>query len=163
MTWRGSTTVPDRIFACLPYLIPLFDGLSFSFPFFNQFPALKIILLPVLPLLSIYGQISGGIPFGSLIIFLLLFFLVVRNENINHFIRFNTMQAILIDIVLSLCSLILRYVLIPIVGSGFILETLFNTIFLGVLAAVIYSVVQSALGRYAEIPTISDAVYMQVR
>lgn len=163
MTWRGSTTVPDRIFACLPYLIPLVGGLAFSRPFFTQFPAMGIILLPIEPLLQIYSLIVGSIPFGSLIIFLLLFFLVVRNENISHFIRFNTMQAILIDIVLALCSLILQFVLIPIVGSGFILETLFNTIFLGVLATVIYSVVQSALGRYAEIPTISEAVYMQVR
>jgi hypothetical protein len=36
-------------------------------------------------------------------------------------------------------------------------------VFLGVVAAVVYSVIQSAMGRYAEIPTISDAVYMQVR
>lgn len=163
MNWRGSTTVPDRIFACLSYLLPLFEGLRFSGPLFQQFPALEIILLPISPLLSIYAQISSGIPFGSLIIFLLLYFLVVRNENISHFIRFNTMQAILIDIVISLCSLILQFVLAPIIRGGFILDTLLNTIFLGVVAAVIYSVVQSALGRYAEIPTISDAVHMQVR
>ncbi|MBD2021803.1 hypothetical protein H6F43_16605, partial [Leptolyngbya sp. FACHB-36] len=48
--------------------------------------------------------------------------------------------------------------------SGTMLEqTLFNTIFLGVVAAVGYAVVQSALGRYAEIPTISEAAYTQVR
>jgi len=41
--------------------------------------------------------------------------------------------------------------------------TLFNTVFLGTLAAVIYSVAQSVLGRYAEIPTISEAAYSQVR
>jgi len=34
---------------------------------------------------------------------------------------------------------------------------------LGTVAAVLYSIVQSALGRYAEIPTLSEAVYMQVR
>ena len=73
------------------------------------------------------------------------------------------MQAILIGIVLSLCGLILSFVLAPAIGSGFIMDTLMNTIFLGVVVAFIYSVVQSALGRYAEIPTISDAVHMQVR
>ena len=30
MTWRGSTTVQDRIFACLPYLLPLLDGLKYG-------------------------------------------------------------------------------------------------------------------------------------
>lgn len=163
MTWRGSTTVPDRIFACLPYLIPLMDGLAFGGPFFRQFPNLQILFLPLKPLLQIYVTIAYALPFGSLILFLLLYFLVVRNENISHFIRFNTMQAILISIVLSLCGLILRLILARAIGSGFIMDTLMNTIFLGVVAAFFYSVVQSALGRYAEIPTISDAVHTQVR
>ncbi|MGL5878515.1 MAG: Tic20 family protein, partial [Xenococcaceae cyanobacterium] len=35
--------------------------------------------------------------------------------------------------------------------------------FLGTLAASFYSIVQSILGRYAEIPTLSDAAYSQVR
>ncbi|MDJ0517695.1 MAG: hypothetical protein F6K22_32505 [Okeania sp. SIO2F4] len=157
MTWRGSTTVQDRIFACLPYLLPLLDGLVYGRYLFQQFPPLKLILIPLAPLLQIYR----GIPFLGLIVFFALFLLVVRNNNISHFIRFNTMQAILLDIVLILCGLILS-----ILGGtlgGFILETLSNMIFLGILASFIYTVVQSAMGRYAEIPTISDAVYMQVR
>jgi uncharacterized membrane protein len=158
MTWRGSTTPKDRIFACLPYLLPFLDGLGFSGPFFSQFPALQPLLIPFVPLLQLYN-----FPFAGLIIFIALFALVVRNENINHFIRFNTMQAILIDIVLILCNLIINFILQPVLQGGLILETLFNVIFLGTLVAVIYSVVQSVLGRYAEIPTLSDAVYMQVR
>jgi hypothetical protein len=159
MTWRSSTTPADRIFACLPYLLPLLDSLEFSQPFFNQFPALLPLLLPLQPLLAIYR----GVPFVGLIIFFALFLLVVRNENISHFIRFNTMQAILLDIVLILCSIIVRLVLQQVLGGGLFLETIFNVIFLGTLVAVIYSVIQSALGRYAEIPTLSEAVYMQVR
>lgn len=158
MTWRGSTTVADKIFASLPYLLPLIDGLEFGRFLFQQFPVLQVILLPLLPLLQLYASI----PFAGLIIFFALYFLVVRNERIAHFIRFNTMQAILIDIVLILCSLIVR-ILQQALRGGFIVETLYNMIFLGVLAACIYSIVQSLLGRYAEIPTISDAVHMQVR
>jgi uncharacterized membrane protein len=159
MTWRSSTTPADRVFACLPYLLPLLDSLEFSQPFFSQFPALLPILLPLQPLLAIYR----GVPFVGLIVFFALFLLVVRNENISHFIRFNTMQAILLDIVLILCSIIVRLVLQQVLGGGLFLETIFNVIFLGALVAVIYSVIQSALGRYAEIPTLSQAVYMQVR
>jgi hypothetical protein len=158
MTWRGSTTPQDRIFACLPYLIPFLDGLGFSTPFFRQFPMLQPLLFPFIPIMQVYS-----LPFVSLIVFFALFLLVVRNENINHFIRFNAMQAILLTIVLFLCQLIFNYVLQRALQGGLILETLFNVVFLGTLAAVIYSVVQSALGRYAEIPTLSDAVYMQVR
>ncbi|MFB2892587.1 Tic20 family protein [Aerosakkonemataceae cyanobacterium BLCC-F50] len=166
MSWRGTTTVADRIFASLPYLLPLMDGLLiFSRPFFSQFPILSILVLPLQPLLVIYIMLNSSFfGFGSLILFLGLYFLVVRNERIAHFIRFNTMQAILIGIVLSLCSLILRYILAPVLSNApFIMETLMTTIFLGVVAAFFYSVIQSLMGRYAEIPTISEAVYMQVR
>jgi hypothetical protein len=43
------------------------------------------------------------------------------------------------------------------------MQTLYTTIFMGIVGAVVYSVFQSLNGRYAEIPAISDAVYMQVR
>ncbi len=157
MTWRGSTTVPDRIFASLPYLLPLVDGLMFGKFLFQQFPVLQLLLIPLAPLMQIYS-----LPFASLIIFFALYLGVVRNENISHFIRFNAMQAILLDIVLMLCGLVL-----PIFSKAFqvafIAETLYNMVFLGAFAAFVYAVVQSALGRYAEIPPLSDAVYMQVR
>jgi len=159
MSWRGSTTFPDRIFACLPYLLPLIDSLGFGSFLFRQFPLLKLLLIPLQPVLIVYGSLGQ---IGQLIVFFALFMLVVRNEKINHFIRFNTMQAILLDIVIFLCSVLLR-ILTSIPGTDFAMETLANTIFLGILAAVVYSVFQSLMGKYAEIPTISDAVHMQVR
>jgi uncharacterized membrane protein len=159
MTWRGSTTVPDRIFASLPYLLPLIDGLVFGSFLLRQFPPLQVLLFPLQPVLIIYGSLGS---FGQLIVFFALFLLVVRNEKINHFIRFNTMQAILLDIVIFLCSILVR-ILGQLPGTGFAIETVANTIFLGVVVAVGYSVIQSVIGRYAEIPAISDAVYMQVR
>lgn len=158
MAWRGSITVKDRIFACLPYLLPLTEGLMFGKYLFNQFPALRVIFVPLDPVLLIYSTI----PFAGFIIFFALYLLVVRNEKINHFIRFNTMQALLLDIIISLCGFLLP-ILGPIPGIEFAIETLANTIFLGVVVAVIYAFAQSLLGRYAEIPAISDAVYMQVR
>jgi uncharacterized membrane protein len=158
MSWRGSTTISDRIFACLPYVLPLIEGLVFGSFLLRQFPALQVIFVPLMPALLVYRTV----PFAGLIIFFALFLLVVRNERINHFIRFNTMQAILLDIILFLCTIVLQ-ILQPVPGTGFAIETLANTIFLGVVAAVVYAVVQSLLGRYAEIPAISDAVYMQVR
>jgi Chloroplast import apparatus Tic20-like len=165
MSWRGSTTVSDRIFSCLAYLLPVLDlivlvsaPLSRSGSFLT--PLLEIIALPLSPLLSLYFSLGGITAF---IVFFALFLLVVRNESIPHFIRFNVMQAILFGIVLSLFGIIWRYVLADILGLSFLTQTLFNAIFLGTIAAVGYSVVQSALGRYAEIPTISDAVYLQVR
>jgi uncharacterized membrane protein len=158
MTWRGTTTVRDRIFASLPYLLPLVDVLVFGASLFAQFPALSFLFIPLLPVIAIYG----AIPFGSLVVFFALFFLVVRNEKIPHFIRFNTMQAILLDIVIVLCSYLIRLIgVIP--GASFAIQTLSTTIFLGIVGCAVYSIVNSLIGKYAEIPAVSDAVYMQVR
>jgi len=157
MTWRGSTTVQERFFAALPYLLPLLYALPFGMFLIKQFPVLNIILVPLTPLIVI----QGTIPFAGLIIFFVLFLAVVRNERIAHFIRFNTMQAILLDILLILCGFAMS-----ILGRGlgtFVVETLSNVIFLGTLAACGYGIVQSLMGRYAEIPTLSEAVYAQVR
>jgi uncharacterized membrane protein len=158
MSWRGSTTPKDRVFACLPYLLPLIEGIIFGSFLLRQFPAAAVVIVPLFPLVQIYNTI----PFAGMIVFFALFLLVVRNEKISHFIRFNTMQAILLDIVVFLGSIILQ-ILSPIPGSGLAIETLSSTIFLGIVVAVVYAVVQSLLGRYAEIPAISEAVYTQVR
>ncbi|BAZ52977.1 hypothetical protein NIES4103_56420 [Nostoc sp. NIES-4103] len=158
MTWRGSTTISDRIFACLPYLLPLVEVITFGFFLLDQFPPLAVIFAPILILWSYYRRVR----YAGMIIFFALWLLVVRNEKISHFIRFNTMQAILLDIIIFLFSILTDVVgLVP--GGGFAIQTLSTTIFLGIVAAVAFSAVQSILGRYAEIPAISDAVYMQVR
>lgn len=158
MTWRGSTDTKDRIFASLPYLLPLVYGYQFGNVLFSQFPLLGFIYWPLQPLLALYY----GMPLAGIVIFFVLYLAVVRNERIPHFIRFNTMQAILLDIFLLLCGLVLQYFVSPL-RLELITATLYNVVFLGMLAACFYAIVQSLLGRYAEIPTISEAVYAQVR
>ncbi len=158
MTWRGSTTIKDRIFASLPYLLPLVDVFRYGLFLMAQFPLLKLLFLPILPLLQIYY----GVRYAGLLIFFALFIFVVRNERISHFIRFNAMQAILIDITIFLFGILTDLVNLINIGN-FAIQTLSTTIFLGVVVAVVYSIAQSLMGRYAEIPAISDAVYMQVR
>ncbi|WP_315789705.1 Tic20 family protein [Fischerella sp. JS2] len=157
MTWRGSTTVKDRIFACLPYLLPVVEVFAYGQFFLTQFPPVQFLFLPLLPLLRIYY----GVRYAGLIIFFALFIFVVRNEKISHFIRFNTMQAILLDIIVFLFGILTDVVgLLP--AGDFAVQTLYTTVFLGIVAACVYSMIQSLLGRYAEIPAISDAVYMQL-
>ncbi|AFZ34592.1 hypothetical protein Sta7437_1012 [Stanieria cyanosphaera PCC 7437] len=158
MVWRGSTDFKDRIFAALVYLLPLYYALPFGSSLFAQFPLLEFITIPLIPI----GIIYNSIPFAGLIIFFVLFLAVVRNERISHFIRFNTMQAILLDIILFLFGFLIQILGQPL-GAGFLIQTLSNVLFLGTLAACVYAIIQSFLGKYAEIPTLSDAVYSQVR
>lgn len=159
MTWRGSTDTKDRIFAALVYLLPLYSAFAFGIFIFQQIPFLGAALAIVLtPLAFLYSSLGS---FGSLIIFFVLFFAVVRNPRISHFIRFNTMQAILIEILVYLLGLVLDFVARGL-GANLLVETLFNVVFLGAFAACVYSIIQSVIGKYADIPTISEAAYSQV-
>ncbi|MBE9170172.1 hypothetical protein IQ238_22505 [Pleurocapsales cyanobacterium LEGE 06147] len=159
MAWRGSTDFKDRFFAAIVYMIPLVYAMPFGQFLFAQFPFLTLLQIPLIPITVVYSSI----PFAGLIVFFILFAAVVRNERINHFIRFNTMQAILINIILFLCSIVLGLLARGLGSTNLLAQTLYNVIFIGSLAACLYSIVQSILGRYAEIPTISDAAYSQVR
>jgi hypothetical protein len=162
MTWSSSPSITDRILSVLPYILPVIVGLPYGIQLIRDFPIFGFLLIPLAPLLTVYGSLEGTIPFFGLIVFFALILLVVRNPNISHFIRFNTMQAILLDIILVVFSLILG-LFDPSVFGSLIVSTLSNVLFLGMLAAVGYSIVQTMRGVYAEIPTISQAVHMQVR
>ncbi len=158
---NGSATALDRAFAALSYVMPLASALAAGSYFFTflqaQAPAvlqiISLILAPLQPLIALENSIFG------LVIFILLFVFVIRNTNISRFIRFNVLQAILVSFMISIVSLILDVLELT---RGLVGETLLNVLFLGGMAIVIYSVAQSVLGRYAEIPTISDAVNMQM-
>lgn len=169
MTWRGSSTIGDRILACLPYTLPLVNVFGFGSYLFATFPEFSVVLIPFFPLISIYMMTVGRIPYGELIVFFLLLFLVVRNYKIKHFIRYNTMQAILLLIFLRLCYWILELIGFPLgifpsnSADNLLINVINTTVFLGGFAALVYSLVETIRGRYAEIPMISEAVHMQVR
>jgi hypothetical protein len=72
------------------------------------------------------------------------------------------MQAILLSFILAVFSLILSILNPSLLFGELIASTLANMLFLGMIVSVGYSLVQTLRGEYAEIPTISDAVHMQV-
>jgi uncharacterized membrane protein len=153
ISWR------DRIPAAAVYLIPLIEGVMFGAFLFRQFPILQVLFTPLLPLIQLYN----AIPFGRLLVFFVLFFAVVRNDSISRFVRFNAMQAVLISIILSISGLILNLFGSGLQSAPLLLETLVNTLFLGVVTATVYSVIQCVRGEYPDLPAISDAAGMQVR
>ncbi len=159
---NGSAAPLDRAFSALAYVMPLASALDAGNYFFSfldeQAPpvldVLNLILLPLRPLIQLNNSIFG------LVIFIVLFVFVIRNTSISRFIRFNVLQAILVSFMISITLLVMD--VLRLTGGNIVGETLSNVLFLGGMAIVVYSVAQSVLGRYAEIPTISDAVNMQM-
>ncbi|MFN5118089.1 MAG: Tic20 family protein [Cyanobacteriota bacterium] len=147
----------QRLLAALAYLLPWSDALPFGDPLMAIAPVLGWLVKPALPLLVL----QQTIPLGGLILFLVLFAAVVRNNQVPYLIRFNVLQAILLDIVLVLLALAFQTLLRPLAGS-FAVRTLENTVFLGSLLLVVFAIVQSLRGKEADIPTVSEAVRMQL-
>ena len=161
MVWRGTATPLDRFWACLVYLLPLTSALSLGQSFFEAVPALIPLFMPLFRLTGFLNQFGG---FTNVILFLVLFFLVVRNPRLAHFVRFNAMQALLVDIARYIAVLILGLLASLLDGFGLdlVLQALITTLFLGILAITGYAWFQNARGQYPEVPVISDAAYSQV-
>ena len=154
-----NSDIKARTISSLVYLLPLVYALPFGLALLRQFPLLGVIYAPLSPLIAL----EFSLPFAGLIVFFGLWFGIVRSDRFSYFVRFNTMQAILLDILLIVCSLVID-ILIPGLGrESLLVQTLNNTIFIGTLVACFYAIVQSARGIQAEIPTISDAVSSQIR
>lgn len=143
----------------LPYVIPLLDSLSFGMYVFSKVPLLgSVLLVPLYPVYSVYR----GIPFLAFGVFLALYLLVVRNTSISRFIRFNTYQALMLDIALIFPQLFAGLNLGGAIPPS-VVETCSTAVFYAVSLAVAYSVVSNAKGEIPDqIPAISDSVYQQM-
>jgi len=123
-----------------------------------DFPWTFKVAVLISPLLQIFYS-NSFIPFVT---FFTLFLAVVRNTKLNHFIRYNTMQAILLDICVMLAGLIMQYlpmyITVSIIGDLLEIFTLMNALF-----AIGYCMWNCLKGQYPEIPIITEAVYAQVR
>eukprot|EP00177_Eucheuma_denticulatum_P000144 GFKZ01000252.1.p1 GENE.GFKZ01000252.1~~GFKZ01000252.1.p1 ORF type:complete len:235 (+),score=17.47 GFKZ01000252.1:59-706(+) len=153
------TPIPDRILSTLPYVIPLLDSLTFGKYVFSKVPLLSTLLLtPLYPLYTLYR----GVPFLAFGVFLALFLLVVRNTQVSRYIRFNTYQALVIDIALIFPQLFQGANLGSVIPPQ-VAEICSTAVFYAVAFAVVYAVVANARGRLPdEIPGVSDSVYQQL-
>jgi uncharacterized membrane protein len=166
MVRRGSVNYLDRLYASLNYLLPITAVLIFGTFLFTEFPTLVLIFFPIFKVSQILS--IPIIDFISIrfVAWFCVFIFVVRSYKVNHFTRFNAMQALLLDIVVALVGAVtqlLEVVLGQLFFFPFMLQIIASCTFLGIIAAFIYSVFKCVQGKYAEMPVISDVAYMQIR
>jgi hypothetical protein len=152
----GEVPIWQRLLALLAYLLPWSDALPYAQSLDNLFPALQWLMVPALPLVLL----ERSVPFGGFLLFLVLFLAVVRNPRVPYYLRFNVLQAILLDIILVVVTL--AFQLLQLGSLGFAGRTLANTVFLGTLVLVAFALVQCLRGKEADIPSLSEAVRMQL-
>jgi Chloroplast import apparatus Tic20-like len=173
MTWRGTVTVPDRLWAAMPYILPIASSISYAGAFIQLAPITTPVILPLAMMGLTYNRIVGLLGnFGPLLIFFALFAFVVRNPKIPHFIRYNTMLAMMIDIMLTLVSLVFQAVNLSVQmvtlqaasdPFGVVVLIFFAGVFITAAAAYGYSLFNVAQGKYAEIKWVSEAAYAQTQ
>ena len=139
----------QRLSSVFLYTLPLKSSIPFGYYLFYKYSFLKILLLLTFPI----AIIEKSLPFGSLLLFIILFAGLARNPNVPYFVRYNACQALLIDIALIIISYLLR--IFPIVALG-------SIIFVFTLCIFIYSISQCIYGVEPEIPLISKSVRMQI-
>lgn len=88
--------VPDRVIGAIPYLLPLLDALPYAKFLLLQFPYIARLLAPLAPLNALYN----AVPFGPFLVFLGIYSGIVNNRSLSRFIRYNAMQAVLLDVLL---------------------------------------------------------------
>jgi len=166
MARRSSVNYLDRLYASLPYLLPITAAVGFGAFLFLQFPPLVFAFIPIFSVNQILS--ISIIDFISIrfVVWFCVFIFVVRSYKVNHFTRFNAMQALLLDIIVALVGAVIQ-LLEMIIGRlaffPFMLQIIASVTFLGITAAFLYSVFQCVRGKYAEMPVISDVAYYQVR
>ncbi len=149
--------ISQRIISVLIYMIPWSEGILFGRYLFTDFPILKLLIIPTVPII----YLQQLIPFGNLILYFACFLLVIRNSKVSYFIRYNMLQAILINISLIIINFIFQ-ILLQILGYSLLIRTLSTTILISILSIVIFSIIKCLQGKEADLPGISNAVKIQL-
>ena len=87
---------------------------------------------------------------------------MVRNPSVPYFLRFNTLQALLTDIILVVLGFAFTILLQPLGGSGLLIRTLSSTVVIATLAILVFALVECLQGREPDLPGISQAARMQL-
>lgn len=139
----------QRFISIFLYTIPLKAAFPFGYYLFTQFSFLKLFAYITIPI----ALIENSLPFGGLLLFLIVFAGFVKNPKVPYFVRFNACQALLLDIALIIFYYLFR--IFPITQFSPIL-------FIVILSVFIFSSIQCLYGVEPEIPLISKSARMQI-
>ena len=146
-----------RLLGVLLYMIPWSDSLTFGNHLYIKYPFLQIIQIPAIPIILI----GRSIPFGNLLLFLAIFFGLVRNSKVSYFLRFNALQSLLINIGIIIISFIFEIIFTPF-SNSLIIRTFSSSLLIGIFSMIVYSVWSCTQGNEPNLPGISQATKMQL-
>lgn len=154
---RGPPSALVRVASAFLYIVPWIDVLSLGREVYHFFPTSLLLYLIPGPLAPLYY--SGQ--FVPLIVFFLLFLAIVKNNKLHHFVRFHCMQGVMLDIVSMLFTLLRAYV--PAEFRWSLLMDFYDMFSWNIcMCTIVYCVFFALAGKYADVPFVSESVYLQV-
>ena len=141
--------IVQRFSSAILYTLPLKASIPFGYYLFYKYSFLKVLFFITFPVVIV----EKSLPFGGLLLFLILFAGLVRNPKVPYFVRYNACQALLLDIALIIIFYLFQ--IIPLVELG-------SIVFIFTLCIFIYSISKCIFGIEPEIPLISRSVKMQI-
>ena len=128
--------------------------LSTDSPVLRSFYSNYIVKLP-----SFYSD-------NNLLIFIVMIWLFIGCSRgtfpVSKFVRFNVIQAILLNIICTCIGVVFNF--LPIAMRESVFGTLFsNSLYLGMILLLCYSALLIVYGKYPLIPVISEAAKLQVQ
>ncbi|CAD5179710.1 unnamed protein product [Musa acuminata subsp. malaccensis] len=156
---RTAVPATDRLISALAYFLPFLDSLHYGRFLFARVPAAAAAVAPIIPLAAAYRSV----PYAAFVAFFALYLGVVRNPNLSHFVRFNAMQAVVLDVLLALPALLQRVFGTPSRGVGFrVMEMGYHAIFAFSVACFLYALLSCVLGRTPHLPLVATAADRQL-
>ena len=150
-------SIGGKILGVLLYMIPWSDSLTFGNHLYLKYPLTQIIQIPAIPIFII----ERSIPFGNLLLFLAIFFGLVRNSKVSYFLRFNALQSLLLNIGIIIISFVFQIFLSPF-GNSLIIRTFSSTLLISIFSMIAYCVWSCTQGNEPNLPGISEATKMQL-
>ena len=155
-------TLAERCLSVAAFVFPFIEVASYFGPkvfLSTDSLALRNFYLNHLVKLSMFYQNNNLLIF----LFMVWVFIVCSRGSVplTKFVRFNVIQAILLNIICSCSGVIFTF--LPIVLRESMIGIIFaNFLFLGIVLLIAYSSLLIAYGKYPSIPIISQAAKIQV-
>ena len=150
-------SIGAKILGVFLYMIPWADSLMFGNHLYIKYPLTQIIQIPAIPIIII----ERSIPFGNLLLFLAIFIGLVRNNKVSYFLRFNALQALLINIGIIIITFVFQIFFSPF-GDTLIIRTFSSTLLISIASMIAYCIWSCLQGNEPDLPVITKATKMQL-
>jgi len=147
--YSSTPDVFERVLSVLFYLMPLMDVVRYGIYAYYYFPPSQVVLHVCQPLLSL----TGAIPFGHMIPWFAIYLGVVIRPTWNRFVRWNGLQALLLDLLIVFPGLVLYF--FPKIPFK---PEIFTLIFTVTVGAIAFCAVRILMGEKPRLGAISNAV-----